>query len=344
MDQILRGTIASTIQKQINLPLSGPIQASTSYDESDVDSTFEYAQPFTMDDDVIEECIEEECVEEEQSMEDIAYFEQLIETDRIEDGVDEQGVQLQIQTDFQFDALKNDLDSNMMEISQKIADLEKFDSLGSLPSAKDPVEECVDQDMFSVKSENESSPKLKEPFKCETCDATFLIHSEYNKHLKTHGKNRFPCLICNKWFGKRYLLNAHQKTHSGVKNYECSQCQKRYTSQSNLDRHIRVFHHQERQYKCSTCHKSFSQLSILKLHQSVHMAERNFSCDICDSKFKSEVHLKLHKNRHMPTDYRRPRRKYIPSKKTYKPTPKLCACNECDKRFTSLALLRSHMQ
>ncbi|XP_055298490.1 zinc finger protein ZFP2-like [Sitodiplosis mosellana] len=335
MDQKLRETIASMLQKQINLPLSCQTEALPSYEGSDEDSSYAY----DLEQNIMDDVIEEECIEEEQSMEDIAYYEHGAETDQVQDAA-----QLQVQPSFQFDALKNDMDSNVMEISQKIAELEKFDSLGSLPSAKDPVEDCVDQEMFSVKSENESSPKAKQPFKCETCEATFSIHSEYNKHTKTHGKNRFQCLVCNKWFAKRYLLNAHQKTHTGAKNYECLQCQKRYTSQSNLDRHIRVFHHQERLYKCSTCLKTFSQLSILKLHQSVHMAERKFSCDICDNKFKTEVHLKLHKKRHMPTDYRRPRRKYTPPKKIYKPTPKLCVCNECGKRFTSLALLRSHMQ
>lgn len=337
MDQKLRETIACTLQKQINLPLGFRSKAPFSY-ESDDESSYEYnSDQINIDD--LEANIEEECVEEEQSMEDIEYLENSAENDPAEDVG-----QLEAQAGFQFEAPKNDIESNMMEISQKIAEIEKFDSLGSLPSAKDPAEECVDQDMFSVKSENESSPKVKRPFKCETCEATFLIHSEYNKHTKTHGKNRFQCSTCNKWFAKRYLLNAHHKTHTGAKNHECTMCQKRYTSQSNLDRHIRVFHCQERQHKCTTCHKMFSQLSSLRLHQSVHMAERKFSCDICNNTFKTEVHLKLHKKRHMPTEYRRPFRKYTPPKKLYKPPPKLCACNECDKRFTSLALLRSHKQ
>lgn len=338
MDQKLRDTIASTLQKHIKQPLRLRPQASPSFDETDDESSTDFnSDPITMDD--IDSFIEEELANEQQLMDDIIYLEHNAHDNQIEIGGE-----VQIQTSFEFQAPKIDIETNLMEISQKIAEIEKFDSLGSLPSVKDSTEECVDQEMVSVKSDNSSTPKNKRSLTCDTCGTIFYIHAEYNKHIKTHGKNRFQCVTCKKWFAKRYLLNAHQKTHSGVKNYECQLCQKRYTSQTNLDRHVRVFHRQERQHKCTTCHKTFSQLSTLRLHQSVHMAERLFSCDICNSKFKTETQLKIHKKRHMPNEHRRPRRKYTPPKKIYKPPQKLCVCNECGKRFSSLALLRSHMQ
>lgn len=324
MDQKLRESIAITIQKQTILPLNVETQVANSLEDGNYsdedDSSYSFSSDqITMDD--VDTIIEEECVEEEQSIEDFVYLENNPNS----------GNQINNEKEVQ---AKNDTDSNIMEISQKISEMEKFGSL--------PTKEPEDQDMFSVKSDA-SSPKIKEPYKCDTCSKIFNVHSEYTKHTKTHGKHRFQCLVCNKWFAQRYLLNAHQKTHSGAKNYECTTCHKRFTTQTNLDRHIRVVHYQQKNHKCTTCQKTFSQLSALKLHQSVHVAAREFGCDICNSKFKSEVHLKLHKKRHLPTEYRRPRKKYT-TKRTYKPIQSACVCTECGKRFKSIALMRSHMK
>lgn len=205
-------------------------------------------------------------------------------------------------------------------------------------------EECIDAEMHSVKSDPETKPAIRERLlRCETCGANLRSRSEYNKHIKSHAKFRYQCSLCSRWFEKRYQLNVHHKTHNGGKLFTCSLCARRYTTQINLDRHIRVIHKRERQHTCSTCLQTFTQLASLRLHQSVHEAERQFGCDICNQKFKSEIALKLHKKRHLPTEYRL-KRKYTPPKKTYKFPPKLCVCTECGKRFTSIALLRSHMQ
>lgn len=345
MDQKLRESFVSAVKKQDSLPLtiqsltsSSTLDDSTTVDDSfteDVSSTFDLdSDQLTMDD--INTIIDEECVGEEQPME----FEIWINPEQ-SDQHHQVGVAIQAQTNDALNAIANDADKNAMDINMKIAEIDKFDSLGSLPSAKNTAENS-DQDMFSVKSDSQFSPKDKEPYKCGTCSETFSIHSDYRKHLRSHGKNRFQCLVCSKWFEMRYLLNAHQKTHSGAKNHECSLCQKRFTTKTNLNRHIRVFHQQQKFYKCSSCQKKFSQLSILRVHQSVHMAERAFNCDICNNAFKSEVHLRVHKRRHMLKTGSR--QKLNPPKKIYKAKPKPCVCKECDKQFNSVALLKSHMQ
>lgn len=234
---------------------------------------------------------------------------------------------------------QDNTDENAMDVSPTV---KAFDSY-SLPNAKS-VSECADTEMHSIKSDPESLPTvLNRLLRCETCGVNFHIRSEYNRHIKSHVKYRYQCSVCSRWFEKRGQLNVHHKTHSGAKSFKCALCERRYTTQINLDRHIRVIHKRERQHTCSTCRQTFAQLESLRLHQSVHAAERQFGCDICNQKFKSEVHLKLHKKRHLPIEYRL-RRKYTPPKKMYKFPPKLCVCTECGKRFTSIAVLRSHMQ
>lgn len=245
--------------------------------------------------------------------------------------------------------IKHNFEMDAMEISPRPTEIEKLDSFESLTDVKGP-DDFTDQEMISLKSERIAHSNFKHLFKCDTCDATFMNHNEYKKHVKTHDTNRYQCKIptCKRSFTKKYLLNAHQKTHNGMKPFECLSCKKRYTTQTNLDRHIRIYHKKELTHTCITCKKTFSLLSTLRLHQSVHVGRQEFGCDMCDSKFKTEVQLKLHKKRHLPTEYR-PKRKYAPPtptapKKVFKSSQKPCSCSECGKRFSNIALLRSHMQ
>lgn len=226
-------------------------------------------------------------------------------------------------------------------------ELDKFDEIAK-------IETTPDQDMTSVNTillaetktqVGDSTPfiQVKRAFKCDTCASILDGFNEYNKHKESHGEQRYQCLTCGRWFAKRYRLSSHRKTHSGNKSFACGMCSKQYTNQGNLDRHIRVTHNKERQHICSICNKSFAQATILRQHHSVHITERDFNCDICKKAFKTEVHLKLHKLRHLPTE-QRPKRKYKPTDKKYKPPAKLCICTECGKRSTNLALHRSHMK
>lgn len=183
----------------------------------------------------------------------------------------------------------------------------------------------------------------KRPFQCDTCEETFDAYAKLIEHNKSHGKERYQCPTCSRWFQKRYHMKNHEKIHQGLKSYECQLCQKRYTSQTNLDRHVRVTHHNEKKHMCQECGKSFSQLAILRQHHAVHMTERNFECDVCHKAFKLKEHLRLHQMRHLPSS-ERPKRKYKPPKKRYKPKLKPCVCTECGKHSNSMALHLSHMK
>lgn len=193
-------------------------------------------------------------------------------------------------------------------------------------------------------SESKSSiSRGKRPFQCDTCEETFEVYAKLNEHKKTHGKERYQCPTCGRWFQKRYHMRNHEKIHKGLKSYECQLCQKRYTNQTNLDRHIRVTHQNEKKYKCQECGKSFSQLAILRQHHAVHMTERAFQCEVCNKSFKLKQHLRLHQMRHLP-QAERPKRKYKPPKTKYKPKLRPCVCTECGKHSNTMALHLSHMK
>lgn len=93
---------------------------------------------------------------------------------------------------------------------------------------------------------NSRNPET-DKFHCDTCGAPFERYNDLNEHKKTHGKKRYQCPTCSRWFSKKYHMKNHQTIHLNQKLFACSLCTKKYTNQGNLDRHVRVFHHKEKQ-------------------------------------------------------------------------------------------------
>lgn len=210
------------------------------------------------------------------------------------------------------------------------------------------IEEILYSDMEDGKTEEPrvssttSTQQRNKMFVCDTCNESFSVFSLFNSHKKSHGKHRYQCPICNRWFSKRYHLKNHQVVHENQKQFNCTKCEKRYTNQGNLDRHVRVFHNQEKTHVCDYCGKGFSQSSILRQHYAVHKEDRNFQCDLCQKFYKTQEYLNLHKMRHLPMEQRPPSAKIRTRK--YKAQKQVLYCSYCAKKSNSLALHQSHMR
>ena len=58
-------------------------------------------------------------------------------------------------------------------------------------------------------------------------------------------------------------------THTGVRAYQCSICNKRFTQKSSLNVHMRL-HRGEKSYECYICKKKFSHKTLLERHMALH--------------------------------------------------------------------------
>uniref|UniRef100_A0A915EUB8 C2H2-type domain-containing protein n=1 Tax=Echinococcus canadensis TaxID=519352 RepID=A0A915EUB8_9CEST len=94
---------------------------------------------------------------------------------------------------------------------------------------------------------------------------------------------------------KKAVTNCGLFMCLGVRAFQCSECQKSFSRNSDLQKHIDAVHKGLRPYECSTCQKRFSQKSSLKRHrEAVHEGIKAFQCSHCSARFSYDVHLKRH--------------------------------------------------
>jgi len=133
---------------------------------------------------------------------------------------------------------------------------------------------------------------------------------------------------CNLTFSRPSRLNNHMRIHTGDRPFVCDHCQKSYTRNAHLKRHIETNHSAKSENKevpaftCSTCHKSFSLNQNLQRHiKRTHTA--TYKCDQCDAVFAKNSLLKKHSAQHGSSN-------------------KLLSCSQCNRRFLSKSKLRKH--
>ena len=78
-------------------------------------------------------------------------------------------------------------------------------------------------------------------------------------------EKKHNCSQCEKSFKKKYHLEKHQLTHSGIiKSFKCNQCEKSYTSKQNLEQHCKLTHTEKKPlYKCDLCEKRFEMFHVI---------------------------------------------------------------------------------
>ncbi|XP_059205881.1 gastrula zinc finger protein XlCGF57.1-like [Centropristis striata] len=137
------------------------------------------------------------------------------------------------------------------------------------------------------------------------------------------GEKRFSCSECGKRFSNKSNMNRHMVSHAGEKPFSCSVCKKTFTRSGDLKVHMRL-HTGEKPFSCAFCKKTFTQSGTLKAHMRLHTGERPFSCSVCKKTFTRSGHLKQHMRFHTGE---RP-----------------FSCSVCKKTFTLRGHLQAHMR
>ena len=66
-------------------------------------------------------------------------------------------------------------------------------------------------------------------YKCKNCDKKFIYPSDLTRHVVTIKTKQHKCCLCPQEFCQFGSLKEHIMDHNGIKNYPCSDCDKKFT-------------------------------------------------------------------------------------------------------------------
>ena len=118
----------------------------------------------------------------------------------------------------------------------------------------------------------------EKPILCKFCDKPFSNESYLLDHMGIH-RDSNPVNYSIDNFPNE-LLN-HERSHTGEKPFKCCNCNKYFSTKSNLMRHAKI-HTEEKPLQCSICDKTFRDQGDLMAHARLHAVEKPFHCSDCD--------------------------------------------------------------
>lgn len=131
------------------------------------------------------------------------------------------------------------------------------------------------------------------------CEVVVKSKHKLKEHLRSHSQEKImSCPTCGSLFSNatKFFDHLQRQTEGSAHNYQCSHCNKRYSSERLLRDHMRhhVYH-----YKCPFCDMTCPNPSSLRTHIHYrHTEERAYHCPTCDYSGKSAVDLRRHVETH----------------------------------------------
>lgn len=139
--------------------------------------------------------------------------------------------------------------------------------------------------------------------RCNVCDKTFTTERNLKRHQnQLHNPDvQYPtCAECSKVFKGKHSLIAHiQAVHNVNKKgiIKCHLCEKVYTNNRNLKRHIEMFHGERGEFRCSICPKVYTSNQSLRRHTRTRHytdCQEQYQCDYCEQVIVGRDNLVSH--------------------------------------------------
>ena len=158
---------------------------------------------------------------------------------------------------------------------------------------------------------------------CHICRKEFSFKGNLSRHmLLIHTRKKiFSSKYSEKKYSKKTKVNTHTEIQAKKKSFICSICEKAFSHEGYLIRHLRL--HSEGRLFCKVCHKAFFDNATLEQHLNIHFDEKSFVCRYCFKSFKHQHELDCHLQSHS-------------HKKPF-------SCNFCDKSFFRKGYLATHV-
>lgn len=198
------------------------------------------------------------------------------------------------------------------------------------PKEKDYI--CVCGEVFHSaakiawhKETHDTKPKC-----CPYCRERFMHKNSLSRHIRLSHTEQFPlfktemvdCPICNQKYMKS-SLKTHLAVHSVETPFECTICNKSFTTKWNLKQHKWIHaSRSSKPFKCTMCTKAFIREAEYTSHVNAHKSIKPYTCDHCGCQFARKYNWLRHTREHeVPKKYR---------------------CDDCGKVFHRAYYLTEH--
>ncbi|XP_060876933.1 gastrula zinc finger protein XlCGF26.1-like isoform X1 [Metopolophium dirhodum] len=130
---------------------------------------------------------------------------------------------------------------------------------------------------------------------CGQCSKVFVSLDELSAHERVHDEQREQLEQQPQTVATTIATSSASAITS---TFTCEQCNKKFTSKSQLSAHIGNNCSDGVDRQCPYCGKQFRSVATLENHKRVHTREKPFACELCGKAFRTKGNLLEHKRVH----------------------------------------------